>query len=102
MAEDAKVRFIFRKVEHPGIRSSIEALKDLETTGTAITYTTAAMRYLNYQRSFHEIHGIFLVWHKVIVVIAKAAPVFIMTMNQYRLDTFLDRNLSPSRIARRL
>jgi len=42
MAEEAKVRFFFRKVEHPGLRSSIEALKALETTGTAITYTTAA------------------------------------------------------------
>ncbi len=42
MAEEAKVRFLFRKTEHPGLRSSIEALKALETTGTAITYTTAA------------------------------------------------------------
>jgi len=42
MAEEAKVRFLFRKIEHQGLRNSIEALKALETTGTAITYTTAA------------------------------------------------------------
>ena len=42
MSEEAKVRFLFRKIEHPGLRSSIEALKALETTGTAVTYTTAA------------------------------------------------------------
>jgi len=42
MAEESKVRFLFRKVEHLGLRSSIEALKALETTDTGVTYTTAA------------------------------------------------------------
>jgi hypothetical protein len=42
MSEEAKVRFLFKKVEHAGLRSSIDALKALETTGQAITYTMAA------------------------------------------------------------
>ena len=42
MAEKAKVRFLFRKIEHPGLQGAIEALKASIATGTAISYTTAA------------------------------------------------------------
>lgn len=42
MSDEAKVRFLFRKVQHEGLRNSIEALKALETTGAVITYTMAA------------------------------------------------------------
>ena len=42
MAEEAKVRFLFRKIEHPGLQGAIEALKASIATGTAISYTTAA------------------------------------------------------------
>ena len=42
MADEAKVRFLFRKVQHAGLRSSIDALKATQTTGTVITYTMAA------------------------------------------------------------
>ena len=42
MSDEAKVRFLFRKVQHDGLRSSIDALKALETAGTVITYTMAA------------------------------------------------------------
>ena len=41
-AEEAKICFLFRKIKHPGLQTSIEALKALETTWSAITYTTAA------------------------------------------------------------
>ena len=42
MADDAKVRFLFKKVQHAGLRSSIDALKATQTIGTEITYTMAA------------------------------------------------------------
>ena len=42
MSEEAKVRFLFKKVEHSGLRSPIDALKALETMGQVITYTMAA------------------------------------------------------------
>ena len=42
MSEEAKVRFLFRKVQHTGIHSSIDALKALHTTGKSISYTMAA------------------------------------------------------------
>ena len=42
MADDAKVRFLFKKVQHAGLRSSIDALKATQTIGTDITYTMAA------------------------------------------------------------
>ena len=42
ISDEAKVRFLFRKVQHPGIRSSIDALKAPKTTGTTISYTMAA------------------------------------------------------------
>ena len=39
--DEAKVRFLFRKVQHTGLRSSIDALKDSQTTGMTISYTMA-------------------------------------------------------------
>ena len=44
MAEDAKIRFLFKKVQHTGLSSAIEAMKAKITTeppGT-VTYTTVA------------------------------------------------------------
>ena len=40
--EEEKVRFLFRKVQHTGLRSYIDALKASQTTGTTISYTMAA------------------------------------------------------------
>ena len=42
MTEEAKVRFLFRKIQHTGLRSSIDALKAQQTAGTEISYTIAA------------------------------------------------------------
>ena len=42
MSEEAKVQFPFRKVHHTGLRSSIDALKASQTTGTNISYAMAA------------------------------------------------------------
>jgi hypothetical protein len=42
MSDEAKVRFLFRKVQHASLRSSIDALKAQQTAGTDITYTMAA------------------------------------------------------------
>ena len=42
MSDEAKVKFLFRKVQHTGIRSSINALKYSQTTGTTISYAMAA------------------------------------------------------------
>jgi len=41
MSEESKVRFLFKKVGHTGLRSSIDALKAQKTAGTVITYTMA-------------------------------------------------------------
>ena len=41
MSDEAKVRFLFRKVQHSVLRSSIDALKSTQTTGTVISYTMA-------------------------------------------------------------
>ena len=44
MAEDAKIRFLFKKIQHSGLSSAIEAMKakiTLEPPGT-VTYTTVA------------------------------------------------------------
>ena len=40
--EEEKVRFLFRKVQHTGLRSYIDALKASQTTGTTISYTMVA------------------------------------------------------------
>ena len=42
MTDEAKVRFLFKKVQHPGLRGSIDALKAQQTAGTDVTYTMAA------------------------------------------------------------
>jgi hypothetical protein len=42
LTEDAKVRYLFKRVQHPGLQNAIEALKTQQTLGTVITYTTAA------------------------------------------------------------
>lgn len=42
MSDEAKVRFLFRKVQHEGLRNLIKALKALERTGAVITCTMAA------------------------------------------------------------
>ena len=42
MADDAKLRFLFKRVQHPGLQQAIEALKAQQTAGTAVTYTMAA------------------------------------------------------------
>ena len=41
MSDEAKVRFLFRKVQHAGLRSSIDALKAAQIIGTVISYTMA-------------------------------------------------------------
>ena len=39
MSEEAKVRFLFRKIKHTRLRRTIEALKASQATGTDISYT---------------------------------------------------------------
>ena len=41
MSNEAKVRFLFRKVQNTGLRSFIDALKASKTMGTTIFYTMA-------------------------------------------------------------
>ena len=42
MAEDAKVSFLFKRVQHSGLQAAIEALKAQQIAGTVVTYTMAA------------------------------------------------------------
>ena len=42
MSDDAKMRFLFTKVTHTGLRGAIEALKAQQTAGADVTYTKAA------------------------------------------------------------
>ena len=42
MSDEAKVRFLFNKVQHTGLRSFINALKASQTTDTTIYHTMAA------------------------------------------------------------
>jgi hypothetical protein len=42
MSEDSRIRFLFKKVQHPGLQGAIEALKARLATNDAITYTQAA------------------------------------------------------------
>ena len=42
MCDAAKTRFLFEKVQHPELKSAIEALKAQQTSGNVITYTMAA------------------------------------------------------------
>ena len=37
MSDEAKARFLFQKVQHAGLCSSIDALKATQTTGTVIS-----------------------------------------------------------------
>ena len=41
MLDEAKVRFLFRKVQHAGLRSSFDTLKTSQEMGTTISYTMA-------------------------------------------------------------
>ena len=42
MAEDAKIRFLFKNVQHPGLQTAIAALRVQMNLGTVVTYTMAA------------------------------------------------------------
>ena len=42
MSDEAKVRFLFKRIQHSSLRSSIEALKAQMTSGVHINYTMAA------------------------------------------------------------
>ena len=42
MSEDAKIRFLFKKIEHPGLTAAIEALKVKQSTNEELTYQQAA------------------------------------------------------------
>ena len=42
MSDDAKIRFLFKRVQHPNLQGAIEALKARLSTNDAITYTQAA------------------------------------------------------------
>ena len=42
MTDEAKVRFLYKKVQHSGLRGTIDALKAQQTAGAVITYTMAA------------------------------------------------------------
>lgn len=42
MPDDAKTRFLFKKVQHSGLRGAIEALRAQQTAGVNVTYTMAA------------------------------------------------------------
>lgn len=42
MSDEAKVRFLFKKVEHPGMQLAIEALRAEQSGGRIVTYQRAA------------------------------------------------------------
>ena len=42
MLEDAKLRFLFERTQHTGLQGHVQALKASITTGSAVSYTTAA------------------------------------------------------------
>ena len=42
MSDEAKVRFLFRKLQHTGLRSFVDVLKASQTTGVTISYTMDA------------------------------------------------------------
>ena len=66
MAEEAKVRFLFRKTEHPGLRSSIEALKSLEQRVQPLPIlqpqTILLPSYQNYQKLSLKKRNIFSIF----------------------------------------
>ena len=92
MSDEAKVRFLFRKVQHDGLRSSIDALKALETAGTVITYTMAANHlstavselpeYLAKKQEMYLAFGFRLVMRQAVVE-------SIMKMDRLLLGTYL-------------
>ena len=45
MSEEAKVRFLFSKVQHTGLHSYINALKASQMRGTTISHTMAANHF---------------------------------------------------------
>eukprot|EP00957_Ditylum_brightwellii_P145495 11078648-Ditylum_brightwellii.AAC.1 len=56
MEEDAKIRFLFKKIEHQGLQASIEALKVcINTVGPgSVSYTTAANHLSTAVSELHE------------------------------------------------
>jgi len=42
MPDDAKTRFLFKRVQHSGLRGAIEALRAQMTAGVGVSYTMAA------------------------------------------------------------
>jgi hypothetical protein len=42
MLDSAKVRFLYKSVQHPCLEAAIESLKTMQSTGTNVTYTMAA------------------------------------------------------------
>ena len=43
MKEEAKIRFLFRKIQHPELQSAVQAMKDrISTSANPISYTTFA------------------------------------------------------------
>lgn len=65
MSKDANIRFLFRKVHHPGLQGAIEALKARLATNDAITYTqaanhisTAVSELLEFLPKNHNISGV--------------------------------------------
>ena len=65
MLDNSKVRFLYKRVHHPGLKISIEVLKTMQKTGTAVTYTMSVnhlytevsklQEYLNKNRSILDI-----------------------------------------------
>ena len=39
MLDNYKVPFLYKIFQHPGLKIAIEALKTMQMTGTAVTYT---------------------------------------------------------------
>ena len=42
MTDGQKVRFLFKKVQHNGLQSAIDALRALQTKGTEVTFSEAS------------------------------------------------------------
>ena len=63
MSYEAKARFLFWKVQHIGLRSSINTLRASQKTGTNISYTMAANHFprqlLNFQSTLQRMQEMF-------------------------------------------
>ena len=46
MSEEAKIHFLFKKVQHTGLKSTVEELKAQMTEGVNVMYTMAANHLL--------------------------------------------------------